>query len=91
MVVLGEDAVLDDVGAIGERVKGDVVNIREEDEGTSEGKGEDVLSESEERECCCRENELSCSRGMSMAVGNLRPNDGAEFNFSDSKSSESNR
>lgn len=79
------------VGAIGERVKGDVGRVREDDEGTSERKGEDELSESEEREGCCRENEKSCSRGMSMAVGNLRPNDGAEFSFSDSKSSESNR
>lgn len=48
---------MDDVGAIGERVKGDGGRIREDDEGTSEGKGEDELSESEEREVCCRENE----------------------------------
>lgn len=57
MVVVGEDDFWDVVGAIGERVKGDVVKIREDDEGTSEGKGEDELRESEEREGCCRENE----------------------------------
>lgn len=97
VVVVGEEVVWvveeEGLGVIGERVKGEVGRMREDDGGTSEEKGEDELSGSEEREGpggCCRENEWS-SRGMSMAGGNLRWNEGAELSFSDSKSSERRR
>ena len=78
---------------IGERVKGEDERVREELEGAgaSEGKEKGEEDGSDEREGpgrCCREKDWS-SRGMSMAGGNLRCNDGAVFSFSVSESPES--
>lgn len=85
-----EEDGLEFAETIGERAKGEDERVREELEGASEGK-EGEEDESDEREGpgrCCREKDWS-SRGMSMAGGNLRCNDGAVFSFSVSESPDS--
>lgn len=88
-----EEDGLECVETIGERVKGEAERVREELEGASEGKERGEVDKSEERDGpgrCCREKDWS-SRGMSMAGGNLRCNDGAVFSFSVSVSSPESR